>query len=178
MRLLQDLHGAKYFTKIDLREGYHQIMLHPESRPITAFATHKGLYQYKRLIYGVDSTFECFQKQVEQALVKCPGIKNISDDILIWGSSIKKLDQRFERVLDRFTELGLKINLKKCIFATDKLIFAGLQITSTGVSPDPYKIDILQRAKMYQKLSHFLVWLCTSVNTFRITQQCQNHLEN
>ena len=45
--MLQDLHGARYFTKIDLREGYHQLMLHPESRPITAFATHKGIYQYK-----------------------------------------------------------------------------------------------------------------------------------
>lgn len=44
--ILPDLHGAKFFSKIDLREGYHQIEHYPNSRPITAFATHKGLFQY------------------------------------------------------------------------------------------------------------------------------------
>ena len=48
--ILPELHGSKYFSKIDLREGYYQILLHPKSRPITSFATHKGLSQYKRLI--------------------------------------------------------------------------------------------------------------------------------
>lgn len=47
--LIYDLNGAKYMSKIDLRAGYHQIELHPESRYITTFSTHIGLFRYKRL---------------------------------------------------------------------------------------------------------------------------------
>ena len=157
--MLQDLHGARYFTKIDLREGYHQLMLHPESRPITAFATHKGIYQYKRLIYGVNSAFESFQKQIEQALTDCTGAKNISDDILIWGDTIEQLDNRFAKVLGRFNRLGLKINLKKCTFATQKLIFAGHHISPQGVSPDPNKVNIIQNAKTPSNVSEIKSFL-------------------
>ena len=60
LRLLND---AKVFSKIDLREGYHQIELDKESRKITAFITHKGIFQYKRLIFGISSAFEHFQKK-------------------------------------------------------------------------------------------------------------------
>ena len=85
--VLTELHGAKYFSKIDLREGYHQIQLHKDSRNITTFATHEGLFRYKCLIYGVSGAFESFQKHIEIVISGCPGSKNISDDILIWGSS-------------------------------------------------------------------------------------------
>ena len=62
--ILPDLHNACYLPKKDHREVYHQIKLHEDSCCITAFATHKGVYQYKWLIYGVNSAFETFQKQL------------------------------------------------------------------------------------------------------------------
>ena len=71
--ILTELHGAKYFSKLDLREGYHQLELHPNSRYITTFATHKGFFRYKRLMYGVSSVFECFQRQIESVIAGCPG---------------------------------------------------------------------------------------------------------
>ena len=85
--ILTELHGAKYFSKLDLREGYHQLELHPDCRDITTFATHKGLFRYKRLIYGVSSAFESFQRQIEIVIAGRPGAKNISDDILVWGTT-------------------------------------------------------------------------------------------
>ncbi len=69
--ILSELHGAKFFSKKDLREGYHQIELHPDSRDITSFPTHKGLFRYKRLIYGISSAFESFQKQIELVISGC-----------------------------------------------------------------------------------------------------------
>ena len=59
--ILTELHGTNYFSKIDLNEGYQQIKLDLNSRPITTFATHQGLYRYKRLIYCICSIFESFQ---------------------------------------------------------------------------------------------------------------------
>jgi len=53
--ILPELHDAKVFSKIDLREGYHQLELHEDSRHVTAFATHKGVFRYKRLFFGISS---------------------------------------------------------------------------------------------------------------------------
>lgn len=52
--ILTKLHNTTVFSKIDLKEGYHQILLHPDSRHISTFAIHKAIFQYKRLIYGIN----------------------------------------------------------------------------------------------------------------------------
>ena len=62
--ILPGLHNEKILSKLDLREGQQQILLDEESRPITAFATLDGVYQYKRLIYGINSALKNFRKQI------------------------------------------------------------------------------------------------------------------
>ena len=47
-----EVNGSKFFSKIDLKQAYHQLELEPESRYVTTFSTHEGLYRYKRLNYG------------------------------------------------------------------------------------------------------------------------------
>ena len=59
--IIVKLNGAKVFSKLDLNQGYHQIEIQKESRPITTFSTHKGLYRYKRLNFGMASAAEVFQ---------------------------------------------------------------------------------------------------------------------
>ena len=81
--ILPELYNAKIFSKLDLREVYHQILLDGESLPITAFATHDGVYHYKRLIHGINSVFKRFQKQNELVITGIKNAKNISDDIII-----------------------------------------------------------------------------------------------
>ena len=83
--LITELHGANYFTKIDLREAYHQIMLDKESRNLTTFGCQEGIFRYKRLVCGCKTTFEIFQKIVELTMTGCGGARNLIDDILIWG---------------------------------------------------------------------------------------------
>ena len=80
--IVSELHGAKFFSRLDFREGYHQIELHPGSLDITTFATHKGLYHYKRPIYGVSSAYESFQKQIESVVAGCEGARNITDVLI------------------------------------------------------------------------------------------------
>ena len=71
------LSGANVFSKLDL----HQLELAEESRYITTFATHLGLYRYKRLFIGINSTSEIFQEEISQAVEGINGAINISDDI-------------------------------------------------------------------------------------------------
>ena len=74
--VVHDLNGCKVFSKIDLNQGYHQIPLHPDSKSLTTFSTHVGLYRYKRLNFGLSCAAEVFQKKVSEAIrgiacVKC-----------------------------------------------------------------------------------------------------------
>ena len=70
-KILPELNNAKYFSKIDLQEGYHQIKLDLSSRHVTAFITHEGTFQSKRLVYGAKPAFENFQKDIEQTNYFC-----------------------------------------------------------------------------------------------------------
>ena len=86
--LKYDLNGAKVFSTVDLNKGYHQLELEENSRPITTFITHKGLYRYKRLCFGINSAAEIFQK-IEEMLQGIEGVKNMSDNIIIYAKSEK-----------------------------------------------------------------------------------------
>jgi hypothetical protein len=66
--LFHKLAGGQKFTKLDLSQAYHQIELHPKSSKFTTINTHKGLYQYKRLTYGINSAVSIFQRAMENVL--------------------------------------------------------------------------------------------------------------
>ena len=84
--LIVDLNGATVFSKIDLNQGYRQLELAEDFRSITTFATHVGLFRYKRLSFGIHSTDEIFQKSIEEVLLGIEGVRNISDDIIVGPS--------------------------------------------------------------------------------------------
>ena len=66
--------------------GYHQLVLHEESRYVTTFTTHVGLRRYKRLMFGINAASEIFQNAIYQSLHGLSGVMNISDDILVYGN--------------------------------------------------------------------------------------------
>ncbi len=78
--LVVDLKGAKYFSKLDMNQGYHQLELAPESRYITTFSTRRGLFRYKRLNFGMNCAAEIFDDVIRQTVSGIPGVVNRSDD--------------------------------------------------------------------------------------------------
>ncbi|KAJ7998292.1 hypothetical protein DPEC_G00221180 [Dallia pectoralis] len=80
--LTTHFYGSRVFSKLDLRQGYLQIPLHPESRNLTAFITHTGLYRYTRMPFGLSSAPSCFQKIMSTILASCPGTVAYLDDIV------------------------------------------------------------------------------------------------
>jgi hypothetical protein len=77
--LIHDMNGAKIFSKLDLKAGYNQLVLQEESRYITTFATHMGLYLYKRLNFWTKSASKVFQKTISEVIQGKEGSKNISN---------------------------------------------------------------------------------------------------
>ena len=151
--LTMELNGAQYFSKLDLQHAYHQLELKPESRYITTFSTHEGLYQYTRLNYGTNSAAEIFQTTLQQVLHDLKGVKNMADDIIVYGSTREKHDVALENCLNRLQEKNLKLNLKKCRFLKENLEFYGLMFSKKGIAPDPKKVEDFVKATPPQSAS-------------------------
>lgn len=139
--VISQLNGSVMFSKIDLKDGYHQLILNPESRYITTFSTHTGLYRYKRLSFGINASAEIFQNTISQILSNIPGVINLSDDILIYGNTVYQHNKSLDMVLTRLNERNLTINREKCIFSATKINFFGYIFSKDGIHPDPKKIN-------------------------------------
>ena len=85
--LAADLNGATVFSTIDMREGYHQIKQEEESRHVTTFSTHVGLRRYKRLIMRTSSAAEVFHHLFEQVIKDIPALRNVANDVIIFGKA-------------------------------------------------------------------------------------------
>ena len=145
--LINDLNGAKIFSKVDLRSGYHQLELDKNSRSITTFSTHVGLSRYKRLNFGVCSASEVFQKEIRTIVSDLEGVTNIADDILIYGSTQEKHDAALEALFRRLEDNGLTLNKQKCEFNRDKIEFFGVVFSAGGISPDEKKVEAIRATK-------------------------------
>ena len=142
--LIHDLNGATIYPHLDLRSGYHQLELAPESRYITTFSTHLGLHRYKRLIFGISCASEIFQHAIEQVLMGIPGVKNISDDIIIYGKTQEDHDKSLDQVLQRLEKKGLTLNGAKCEFNKRSLEFFGHIFSQEGMSPSREKVQAIR----------------------------------
>ena len=141
------VNGSQVFSKIDLRSGYNQLLLDENSRYITTFSTHAGLFRAKRLCFGISSASEVFQAAVAHVLSDIPNAINISDDIIIFGTDKKQHDQVLMQTCARLAEYGLTINTAKCEFGLEKISFFGMVFGPDGMSPDPEKIKSLKQMK-------------------------------
>ena len=127
--VLENLNGGRVFSKLDLRLGFHQIELDEESRDITTFATHEGLFRYKRLSFGVNSAPEKYQQIIRQVVSDIGGVQNIAHDPIVHGENNEEHDRNLYRLIRRLAERNLTLNLEKCQFRMDKVVFMGLLVS-------------------------------------------------
>ena len=118
--------AARYSPNLTLSGDTTSLNFPKGSREITTFATHCGLFRYKRLLFGVNSASEQYQYEIQTALAGIEGQENISDDIIVHGKDQKEHDWRLEKVIVRLKERGLTLNAEKCQFSMDKLTFFGM----------------------------------------------------
>ena len=140
------LNGAKFFSKLDLSQAYHQIELDEQFRYITTFSTHVGLYRYKRLNYDTSAAAEIFQYTLQTALQGLKGVKNIAGDIIIFGSTRAEHDSNLDKCLQRLKAKGLRLNKSKCSFLNNTLSFFGQIFSKEGTRPDPNRATDLLNA--------------------------------
>ena len=135
-----ELNGSKFFSKLDMSQTYHQLELSSQSRNITTFTTHVGLYRYKRLNYSTNSAAEISQHTLAQVLKGLKGARNMADDIIDFAPTREAHNAALEACLQRLEEDHLKLNIKKCEFLKTHLEFFGLIFSANGTQPVPQKI--------------------------------------
>ena len=142
--LIDSLEGAKIFSSLDLKSGYWQIPLRESDKEKTAFVTHKGLYQFNRVPFGLANAPSVFANLISIAL---NGLQSIClaylDDIIVFSKTEEEHIANLRTVFERLQAAGLKLKPSKCEYMSTTLDFLGHIISAEGLRVDPYKVKAI-----------------------------------
>ena len=144
--ILLDINGATVFSHLDLNAGYHQLELDEASRDITTFYTHEGNKRYKRLLFGIVSAQDEFDRAIRKTISGIKGARNISDDIIVFGRTQVEHDKSLVEVFQRLADANLTLKKEKCVFNQPEITFFGFRVTKDGIRPDNSKVEALKNA--------------------------------
>lgn len=125
---LDKLYNKKWFTKLDLKDSFHQISIHPENTKYFAFATHSGQYEYVKLPFGYSEAPAEFQKRilsVFQPLIRSGKILTYIDDILIATKTVAENLEILGEVLNIMKQYSFELNWSKCRFLRSEIEYLG-----------------------------------------------------
>jgi hypothetical protein len=144
--LLDELRGTRFFTKLDLRTGYHQVRMDADDINKTAFRTHHDHFEFLVMPFGltnVPATFQALMNDVLQDFIHAY-VLVFFDDILIFNPSWTNHLQHMPAVLQRFRDHSLAVKRSKCSFSKTTVSYLGHVISSQGVAMDADKVEAVR----------------------------------
>ena len=145
------LKGAKVFSTIDLRSGYHHIALGKSSRAKTAFVMPFGKYEFLMVPFGLAQAPAYFQLLMNKVLKGLKFAMTYLDDIIIFSQDESQHLEHLEIVFSHLQEAGLKMKCSKCDFFKSQIYYLGHLNSPEGISPLPIKLDSIKHACAKQR---------------------------
>ena len=156
--LLDQLGESKYFSTLDLASGYWQIRMDSESQPKTAFTTPQGLFEFRVMPFGLTNAPAVFQRLMQRALMGLnpeggPSFVSVYiDDILVFSRTLEDHVNHLKRVIERLTEVGLKLKPTKCFFFRQEVEYLGHIIMPYGLKTNPRFVTAIKEFPTPTKL--------------------------
>jgi len=141
--LVSQLHGAKYFTKLDVRWGFNNVRIKPGDKWKAAFCTNRGLFEPLVMFFGITNsptTFQTMMNDIFRTLIAEGIVVVYLDDILIFTRMEKEHKQAVWKVLEVLAEHKLFLCPEKCEFYWKQIEYLGLVISENKVKMDPVKV--------------------------------------
>ncbi|KAJ0481093.1 putative nucleotidyltransferase, Ribonuclease H [Helianthus annuus] len=178
--LFDQLQGSSFYSKIDLRSGYHQLRIQEESIPKTAFRTRYGHSEFLVMPFGLTNAPAVFMDLMNR--VCKPYLDKFVivfiDDILIYSKTKAEHEQHLRAVLELLKKEQLYAKFSKCEFWLREVQFLGHVVNGDGIHVDPTKIEAIkdwETPKTPTEIRQFLVWLAIIEGSLRIFQRSLNH---
>ncbi|GBG89158.1 hypothetical protein CBR_g48865 [Chara braunii] len=168
--LLDRVQGCKYYSKIDLKSGYHQIAIRPEDQHKTTFQTRYGLYEFAVMPFGLCNASGTFQHAMNRIFHDHLNkfVVVYLDDILIFSKSAEEHAQHVEIVLSLLRQHKYKVNLEKCEFGLTKILYLGHEVSAEGIRPEDAKVASIRdwrRPQTFTEVRSFL-GMCDNYRNF------------
>jgi hypothetical protein len=140
--LFDQMRGARVFSKIDLRSGYHQMKIRQSDIAKTSFSTRYGLYEFTVMSFGLTSAPAYYMNLMNKVFMEYLDkiVIVFIDDILIYSKSESDHEEHLRLVLQKLRDNQLYAKFSKCEFWIDEMPFLGHIISNGGISVDPAKV--------------------------------------
>ncbi|KAJ8022389.1 hypothetical protein HOLleu_37270 [Holothuria leucospilota] len=145
--IFAELARDNYFTKLDLSKGYWQVPLSPESKPLTAFRTSKGLFEFNRMAFGLVNAAATFSRIMRRLLEGLDNAHNYIDDILVHTPTWEEHMIAVREVFERLRRATLTARPTKCFVGYSEVEFLGYIVGQSTLRPKLDKVESIQNAE-------------------------------
>jgi hypothetical protein len=144
--LLDQLQGAKYFSKIDFRSGYHQMKIRESDIPKTAFVTRYVQFEFTVVSFGLMNAPAYFMNMMNKVFMNelDKFMVVFIDDILVYSPTAEEHEHHLRTVLEKLAQYQLYTKFSKCEFWLQKVAFLGHVLSAEGVTVDSAKIEAVK----------------------------------
>ena len=157
--LFAAMSGGVSFTKLDLSHAYLQLQLDESAKEYLVINTHKGLFEYTRMPFGVASAPSIFQRTMDNLLQGLEHVVVYIDDILITGRTEEEHLRTLGKVLQILEEAGMRLKKEKCVFMVPRVEYLGHSISKEGLQPTADKVRAITEAPHPTNVSELKAFL-------------------
>ena len=137
--LLHKLSGAKFFSKLDAKNGYWSVKLNRESQLLTTFNSSFGRYGFQRMPFGVVMSQDVFKQRMDMITGECTGALVLIDNIIIHGKTKEEHNLNLRKLMETAQTAGLTFNSNKYAINQEQVRFFSAILDKNSIHPDPKK---------------------------------------